>query len=455
MKYCALPFKGLYVYPNGDVRVCGWTYQCIGNLLEEDLDTIWHGEKVEQIRESVRDGSFKLCNKTACQYCANDSLEELTKEEFKKFTVASDKPKIIDAAYDYICNHSCPSCRHEIFKADSEYIANINTISKKLIPILNQSEEFMINGNGDLFASPYIMDMMENIRPINNNCKILIQTNAILFDERNWKRIKHLRSTDLTVTVTPNSFERLTYKYLSGGHDNLDILIKNLHFIKSLRRSGEIKKFDISIVVQDKNYQELPSFVERCLDEFECDRVVIKPIFYWFALTHEEYWFKDILNPKHPYFKQYMEILKNPILKNERVYFWGSHNIHEEKEHPYYNYKIYFDAFSKMLNTPEPKKLLEQKMLDKGYNKIAIYGVNENAEMLCNLMTGIQIEVIGFIDRYATVAEFCNLPVTKVDRFKPDMVDTILVSNFVFLENITRDLNFQGFKGNIIPFNEI
>lgn len=455
MKFCQLPFKGLYVYPNGDVRVCGWTYECIGNLLEEDLDTIWHGEKAEQIRESIRDGSFGLCNNVACQYCANDTLEDLDEDEFKKSAVTSDMPKIIDAAYDYICNHSCPSCRHEIFKVDDSYINNLKIIQQKLINVLIQSECFMINGNGDLFASPYVMGMLQNLNPINSDCEIVIQTNGVLFDEKHWKQIEHLSENNLIVTVTPNSFDKLTYKYLSGGHDNLDKLIENLHFIKKLRKSNKIKQFNISIVVQDRNYRELPEFAHRCIEEFECDQVVIKPIFYWFALTHEEYWFKDILNPKHPYFNEYMDILKDPLLQHPKVYFWGGDHVHEKKGHPATNYKVYFDAFAAILKNSNPKETLENAMLDKGFNKIALYGVNDNAEILFNLLLGTKVEMIAFIDKYAKVDNFCKLPVIKFDKFDPTIVNTIIVTNYVFLENITRDLRFHGFTGDIVPFNTL
>ena len=63
--------------------------------------------------------------------------------------------------------------------------------------------------------------------------------------------------------------------------------------------------------------------------------------------------------------------------------------------------------------------------------------------------------MVGFIDRDAQIDEFCGLPVTKFDTYSPDMVDTILVSNFQWLTNVTRDLRFRDFKGNIIPFDKI
>lgn len=455
MKYCSLPFEGLYVYPNGDVRVCGWSYECIGNILEEEFEDIWHGEKARKMRESILDGSFSLCNQVACQYCANDSHLDLTEEQFKKQAVVAESPRIIDAAYDYICNHSCPSCRHEMFKADTEYLDRMKKIQEVLLPLFNKAEMVSINGNGDVFASPMVLQMLERVVPESTNFELAIQTNGVLFNEKNWNRLEKLHNSNISVVVTPNSFERMTYKYLSGGHDNLDILLENLKFMSALRESGKIRRLEISIVVQDRNFRELPTFVKRCLEEYTCDTVIIKPIFYWFALTQEEYWFKDILNPKHPYHNEYLEVLENPVFEDSKVYFWGSRNIHDAKEHPYHSYKVYFDGFAKLLNHEDAKKSLENAMLKKGYGKVGIYGVNDMSKMLFYLLNNTKIEVLGFIDRDATCSDFCGKEVQTLKNFNPDMYETILVSNYMFMENIERDLRFRNYEGKLVPYCEL
>lgn len=67
---------------------------------------------------------------------------------------------------------------------------------------------------------------------------------------------------------------------------------------------------------------EVPEFAKRCIEDFGADQVVIKPLYHWFGLSEDLYWQKDILNPMHPYHKEYMEVLKHPIFKNEKVFFW-------------------------------------------------------------------------------------------------------------------------------------
>lgn len=54
--------------PDGRVRICGWTDGTIGNLIEQDLDEIWKGEKAEIQRDAIRNGSFAFCRKTSCPF---------------------------------------------------------------------------------------------------------------------------------------------------------------------------------------------------------------------------------------------------------------------------------------------------------------------------------------------------------------------------------------------------
>ena len=112
---------------------------------------------------------------------------------------------------------------------------NMNTITEKLLPVLNQATKISTDGNGDAFASPHIMHMLESINPQKDEFSLVIETNGVLSDENHWKHLSHMYDKYIKVIVTPNSFNRGVYKYLSGGHDNLEVLIHNLHYLKKLR----------------------------------------------------------------------------------------------------------------------------------------------------------------------------------------------------------------------------
>ncbi|MCI9134008.1 MAG: radical SAM protein [Lachnospiraceae bacterium] len=375
MKYCERPFQHVYIMPNGDVRCCSWTTKVLGNLLKNTLEEIWNSAEAEEIRESVRDGSFRFCRQRSCPRCENHSLVEIDENSEAEKLVPLERPVEFNCAIDYICNHSCPSCRKKVFVPDQEYISHMKQIVEMLKPYLQTAQFLSTDGQGDCFASPYIMEMLETLKPVNPNLKITLETNGVLFDEKHWDRIKHLSPYYIRCVVTANSFQRATYKYLAGNHDDLEKLLRNLHFIKRLREEGAINNFSISMIIQDRNFRELPEFVERCINEFHVDEVRLNPIYKWFQLTEDEYLEKDILNPNHPYYEEYMDVLKDERLKNEKIFWWGGSNIHDQKMMPGTKYRRLYLLASKWLEIRRESPSAYFEYCQKnGYKKILIYG---------------------------------------------------------------------------------
>ncbi len=457
MKYCEIPFKKIHIYPGGNVKVCSWTTKVIGNMLSESIDDIWNGEKAEKIRETVLNGSFEYCNKTGCPFCENNSLPELTEEELKIKAVKSEIPTVVNAAFDYTCNHSCPSCRDEIYKPSKEYVDEVKFMADTLLPIINKGDFLSTNGNGDFFASPYIMEMLSKVKSDNPNFGVLLETNGALFTRKNWEKIKHLGQYNLNVIVTPNSFERSTYKYLSGGHDNLDTLLENLYFIKELREQNIINRFEISIVMQERNFSEVPAFTERCLKEYNADQVVIKPIYKWFRMSDEAFWFKDILNPLHPYHKEVLELRKNPILHGPKVYWWGADNIREPREYPTTVFKTYLTLFARLMSIDNPIHTINQYLRNKyGYRRIALYGLGPHTELLHNILKESDDIEIPFI-LYNKYYDNCNfgkkmLPVKELDQSE---IDAVIIVNYPFFDDVKTNFVFYGITKELLPLDKL
>ena len=455
MKLCRRPFENIHLDPNGGCRLCSWTDGRIGNLLEEELTDIWNGEKAEIIRQAIKNGDYRYCRATSCPYLENDSLPDLEEEEIRKITEKTEIPKVFSVACDYTCNHSCPSCRECVFVPDKEYKDNLETIIHKIMPMLNKAERILTDGNGDCFSSPQLMNMLENLHPQNPDCTILFETNGALFDEKHWERIKHLGSYKLEITVTPNSFEPTTFKYLNGGHDSYDAVIHNLGFIRDLRKDGIINNFNISIVVQDRNFWELPAFAKRCIEEFEADKVTVKPLYRWFGLSQDDYWFKDVLNPLHPYHKEYLKMLQDPILQNPKVYFWGANNLHKSRLHPAYIYKDHLAMAAKMLEINEAPQMLEAYLKKRNISSLYIYGDMDLGTVLYQVLVKSKVKVKGFVARDICKQKRCGISVIGLCDYTGNEEDTFVVLNYDFMETIERDLRFNGFTGQLISMKEI
>lgn len=350
---------------------------------------------------------------------------------------ALDSPDEFNCAIDFTCNHSCPSCRSKIFVPDEQYRKNMNTIVDKLLPYLCKARFVAADGQGDCFASPFVMRFLENVKPQNPEFHMTLETNGVLFDEKHWNRIAHLGKYPLRIVVTPNSFERATYKYLSGGHDDLEKLLRNLTFIKGLREQGQINDFAISIVVQDRNFRELPAFVQRCIDEFCVDSVSVKPIYKWFKLTERDYMSKDILNPFHPYFEEYQDVLEDPRLKHPKVFWWGAKNTHpakimyEEKAHQLF--EVFSDWLELILDDPGS---IKRYLAEHQYQEVGIYGYG-NAGKLLRKALKRQNHVI--IDRRTLCLEEDVRTVCACEKQFPRM-DLLIVTPFYEYDGIYENI---------------
>ena len=114
-----------------------------------------------------------------------------------------------------------------------------------------------------------------------------------------------------------------TYQTLSGCKLPISKLESNLHFVKKLREQGIINHLHIATVVQERNFHTLPEFARRCVEEFNADYVRLRPFEANRSLSPEVNWLTDIRGRTHPYHKEYLEIMKDPIFKHPKVHDWS------------------------------------------------------------------------------------------------------------------------------------
>lgn len=324
MLFCHRPYDHLYVGKDGKTRCCSWVKHSLGNLIDSDIKEIWNGEKAREIRSSIEDRSFRFCDANSCPLIGNNLLPDLTHEQFQaeKMKWQRETPRDFNLAYDFICNHACPSCRDGIFKPTELDSSNAKTIANKLGKTIQKAHRIQASGNGDLFSSKHMLELFSNFKPSNPDCHIHIETNASLA-ERRWHHIEHLEKHRLSIIATPNSLIKSTYDVLAGNVQSYENTMRSLRFLGRLRKAERIKEYKITIVVQDTNYKELPSFIEKCLDDFDPDLVQIRIIKPWFDLSLGDFNRKNILSPSHPGHQDFLEVLKNPICSHPKVFHWN------------------------------------------------------------------------------------------------------------------------------------
>ncbi|MCI1965461.1 MAG: SPASM domain-containing protein [Oscillospiraceae bacterium] len=458
MKFCDRPFNSIHILPGGDVWACGWMHLKFGNLVSQSLPEVWNSKMAQKARESILDGSFRYCRKESCPFLENDSLPDLNEEQVRNQSILTEVPSQGSIACDFTCNHMCPSCRSEIFQPTEKYENDLHTIISRLFPYINRFKKMTTNGNGEVFASKQLMEMLARLQPENPDFQLNLETNGSLFDEAHWKQISHLEKYEISTTVTPNSFETDTFKYLSGGDADVDRLTHNLAFIRDLRDTGKINHYFVSIVVQDRNFRELPSFTKRCLEEFHVDEVVIKPVYQWFGMKEDVYWFKNVRNPLHPYFNEYREMLRDPVFDDRHVFFWGNRkNMTASKSHPAYQYKINEDILLELIKVPDAGTQLCAALKKLGCTKVAVYTPEDQmGVLLADFLTRGGLTPKCFLQRFFPKETKKNgLPVYGFPDMDFQAVDMILVTDDYHLEKVSKDIQNSHYTGKILSFQEL
>jgi pyruvate-formate lyase-activating enzyme len=295
---------------------------CCPQWLEEyiegeniDYKESWHSDKAQKIRESMIDGSFKYCSTEKCPHLSTlvntghlprGPIKMKNKELIAKLqNEAAIGPKQIKFIFDQACNLACPSCRNTFIRNSESIYVNSNTKLEKLSKAYSDSVEYIsMSGAGDPFYSQTFFEFLQNvdIKRFPNLKNIHLHTNAILWNEFNWKKIKNSHNFIKSTEISIDAATKETYKIVRKG-GNFDILTRNLNFIKNLEG---INNFIFSFVVQKENYTELVKFYEYIKSIFD-DKlkqgivsVTFTKVQNWGNLSQSEYDDMAIWQPKHP-----------------------------------------------------------------------------------------------------------------------------------------------------------
>lgn len=458
MKFCERPFTNAYLAPDGEVWLCSWMHYVIGNLYEQDLDEIWMSETARKARESILDGSFAFCRKTSCPRCERDALPDLTEDERREQSIVADHPALITIANDKICNIACTTCRQGIYCAQEGEREKIDDALKRILPYAEQAEYLDMNGNGEFLANPSFLEFLESLHPKNQECRINFETNGVLFDEAHWDRFSHLKDCQISVTVTLNSLRREIYQYLSGGFDRIDEVRQNIQFLSRLRRESQINVLKVTMVVQECNFQEIPEYIRVLTEteEYAVDQIVLKPVYKWFGMNEETYWFKNILNPLHPYHKEYLKVLENDCWKNPKVYDWGCHNLRQARPHPLTQEKIYnrllLDIYENAQHLP-PVEYVRNCAAKRKLGCIGVFGDNEVSTTMLRLLKETGVEIAFRLSWFED--EDGEIPKVSMQNFRPEMADSILLLDFYDKQNLIYNLRALKFQGQILTIEEL
>ena len=322
---CTIPFDSVTIH-NGNEQ-----YFCCKQWLDVPLnfDDGWESEDAKNVRQSMVDGTFKYCSTTNCPHLStlvklkrkpNDS-PIIDKVFFDNTLLKVKGPKNVRFTFDAACNLACPSCRKEFIKNTEELTSKSNIVLDKIYEKYGKTiETVSLSGYGDPFYSIPMLDFLKTIdkERLPNLKRIHLHTNAILWNEKNWVKIKNSHDYIETAEISIDASTEETYKKVRVG-GNWNLLMENLSFINDIK---SVKKIIVSFVIQKDNYNEMYDFYRLMSDLLNKKELTFlyHSIHNWGVMSDEKYMDMKVWDKTHPQYDSFqieLEKLKN--VRDKRI----------------------------------------------------------------------------------------------------------------------------------------
>lgn len=317
-KICLSPYVSAEIGLEGNVRLCGcaaWMPTVVGNIMDESLTKILSNTLSQEIRTSIRDGTYQFCNEQRCGIIANNLLNTRDNLPHAVAKIIDDPsqfllPREIILAGDLVCNLSCPSCRTKVIKKNHPTASRDNEVAKIIAANLfseptDQELRLLLSTSGELFASRTLMTLVSTLDPDKlPNLRLKIQTNGVLMPSR-WHKLGRMQDRVESITVTIDAARPDTYERLRRGAQWHQIVDAMTWLAEKKHTSGI--KVHARMIVQQSNYREIEEFYNWSMNH-GADIVEYSRILDW-ATFGSEFLDHDVFDQRHPAFHDAMNEL--------------------------------------------------------------------------------------------------------------------------------------------------
>jgi molybdenum cofactor biosynthesis enzyme MoaA len=293
----------------------------LGSVTRDKPLALWNGWAAQRIRSSILDGSFRYC--TGCPFLSSVTgpvrrRSELTDDA--ELSIIRDarllvaRIGVLNLAYDRSCNLSCPTCRTEVIVASGPRLDGLRTFQDALVTpeLLRSLDCLYVTGSGDPFASAALRDLLRSLDADDYpNLAIALHTNALLFTEENWERMRRAQPLVSSVEISIDAATAATYALNRRGGD-WNRLLERLEFVRTLRDSGAVPYLKLSFVVQENNWREMAAFV-RLARRFGADATQFTALANWGTFGPAEFARRAVHLPSHPEHAEFMCALMEEV----------------------------------------------------------------------------------------------------------------------------------------------
>jgi wyosine [tRNA(Phe)-imidazoG37] synthetase (radical SAM superfamily) len=327
---CNRPFETLELGSGGSLNSCcsSWLFEPVGWVRPEGFDSAWSGKAIERQRRDLAAGEYSPCSALLCGYF-HDKARGVERrfplyepaDPDRPPTVAPDAPLSLHLSNDLSCSLRCPSCRTGPIVANSAEQARIAAEqTPQIVAALPKLKRIWITGSGDPFASRHYRELLALLQtPAHRHIVIDMQTNGVLFDEREWRRFDFDGRLGVVI-VSIDAGARATYETVRAGGDWAR-LMRNLEFLGAKRSQGHIQRLRLDAVIQACNFREIPAIVEIA-SAMGFDQCYFSVLTNWGHMSLQAFCESFVFSADHPDFAEFCSIY-DEFRADERI-DWGN-----------------------------------------------------------------------------------------------------------------------------------
>jgi wyosine [tRNA(Phe)-imidazoG37] synthetase (radical SAM superfamily) len=333
---CKQPFEKVLIGGQGEIYFCctSWLPKAIGNIFEEpEFNKAWNSETAQKIRASMINETYEFCSHENCPFLLNGKFKPKKKKSSHddnsttstKKIILSHGPVEMNLFYDFTCNLYCKFCRNHVKTLDKERTEFLLKFQENLIktPLFKDLRRLILAGQGEVFASKIYLSLLKSIDEKRSpKLRITLLTNGVLLTPANWEKISNAHYAIDTISISVDAATKETYNKMRRG-SNFDILLNNLKFLSELKKNKDLK-LKATFVMQKQNYKEIPAFV-KLMKKYSVDGFYFQKIINHGTYSEKEFRRAAVHRKDHPEQEAFLEILRNPVLKQQGINFQMKH----------------------------------------------------------------------------------------------------------------------------------
>jgi sulfatase maturation enzyme AslB (radical SAM superfamily) len=238
----------------------------LGKYPDNGISDIWNGRKINELRNSLNNSDLSK----GCDHCRdnieNNNFGAVGAQFFDIAPVNTRFPTMLEFELSNECNLKCIMCSSQyssLIQKDLKTGSDIkNPYDEKFISELEEFIPSLVIAKflgGEPFVIPIYYKLWQRIIEINPKCKIFVQTNATVLNNK----IKELLSHgNFRIKVSLESFRQNTFESIRRNSDFNKVMDNVLYFANHSKKNHY--PFGISVCPIQQNWKELPEIIHKC-----------------------------------------------------------------------------------------------------------------------------------------------------------------------------------------------